>query len=154
MFNITSGGHFKTLLIFTVTHFQLFFLLVHSLMLRRLMFVIPSLLYTDFIMTQMPHMTWILDLAIFRRQKNIFCIFYIYNVQYHLRGSFKDTFTLGFFLFWSSVSKIWSKNRTCTHLSADFFLLVHSLMLRRLMFVIPSLPGQNEKSYELWLFYL
>ena len=136
------------------TFFSCFFLPVTSLMLRRLMFVIPSLLYTDFIMTQMSYLTWILDLAIFRRKKNIFCIFYIFNVQYQLRGSFKDTFTLGFFWFWSSISKILSKKQTCTHFSADFFLLVHSLMLRRLMFEIPGLTGHDEKSYELWLFYL
>ena len=120
------------------TFFSCFFLPVTSLMLRRLMFVIPSLLYTDFIMTQMSYLTWILDLAIFRRK----------------RGSFKDTFTLGFFWFWSSISKILSKKQTCTHFSADFFLLVHSLMLRRLMFEIPGLTGHDEKSYELWLFYL
>lgn len=136
------------------TFFSCFFLPVTSLMLRRLMFVIPSLLYTDFIMTQMSYLTWILDLAIFRRKKNIFCIFYIFNVQYQLRGSFKDTFTLGFFWFWSSISKILSKKQTCTHFSADFFLPVHSLMLRRLMFEIPGLTGHDEKSYELWLFYL
>ena len=136
------------------TFFSCFFLPVTSLMLRRLMFVIPSLLYTDFIMTQMSYLTWILDLAIFRRKKNIFCIFYIFNVQYQLRGSFKDTFTLGFFWFWSSISKILSKKQTCTHFSADFFLPVHSLMLRRVMFEIPGLTGHDEKSYELWLFYL
>ena len=136
------------------TFFSCFFLPVTSLMLRRLMFVIPSLLYTDFIMTQMSYLTWILDLAIFRRKKIIFCIFYIFNVQYQLRGSFKDTFTLGFFWFWSSISKILSKKQTCTHFSADFFLPVHSLMLRRVMFEIPGLTGHDEKSYELWLFYL
>ena len=136
------------------TFFSCFFLPVTSLMLRRLMFVIPSLLYTDFIMTQMSYLTWILDLAIFRRKQNIFCIFYIFNVQYQLRGSFKDTFTLGFFWFWSSISKILSKKQTCTHFSADFFLPVHSLMLRRVMFEIPGLTGHDEKSYELWLFYL
>ena len=138
----------------TFTHFSAVFLPVTSLMLRRLMFVIPSLLYTDFIMTQMSYLTWILDLAIFRRKKNIFCIFYIFNVQYQLRGSFKDTFTLVFFWFWSSISKILSKKQTCTHFSADFFLPVHSLMLRRVMFEIPGLTGHDEKSYELWLFYL
>ena len=136
----------------TFTHFLAVFLPVTSL--RRLMFVIPSLLYTDFIMTQMSYLTWILDLAIFRRKKNIFCIFYIFNVQYQLRGSFKDTFTLGFFWFWSSISKILSKKQTCTHFSADFFLPVHSLMLRRVMFEIPGLTGHDEKSYELWLVYL
>ena len=101
-----------------------------------------------------PYLTWILELAIFRRQKYIFCIFYIFNALYHLRGTFKDTFTLGFFLFWSSVSKIWSKKRTCTHFSADFFLPVHSLMLLGTMFEIPSLSGHDNKSYELRLFYL
>ena len=139
----------------TFTHFSADLLLpVSSLMFKRLMFVIPSLLYIDFMMTRMPYLTWILDLAIFRRQKYIFCIFYIFNVHYHLRGSFKYTFTLVFFLFWSSVSKIWSKKQTCTHFSADFFLPVHSIMLLMIMFEIPSLLGHEQKSYELWLFYL
>ena len=79
------------------TFFSWFLLSVTSLMFKRLMFVIPSLLYIDFMMTQMPYLTWILDLAIFRRQKYIFCIFYIFNVHYHLRGSFKYTFILVFF---------------------------------------------------------
>ena len=148
-------GHFLfQFLHYFYTFFSCFFLPVTSLMLRRLMFVIPSLLYTDFIMTQMSYLTWILDFAIFRRKKIIFCIFYIFNVHYQLRGSFKDTFTLVFFWFWSSISKILSKKQTCTHFSADFFLPVHSLMLRRLMFEIPGLTGHDEKSYELWLFYL
>ena len=83
----------------TFTHFSADFLLpVTSLMFKRLMFVIPSLLYTDFMMNQMPYLTWILDLAIFRSQQIFFGIFYIFNVQYHLRGSFKDTFTLVFFV--------------------------------------------------------
>ena len=128
----------------TFTHFSADFL-----------FVIPSLLYTDFMMTWMPYLTWILDLAIFRRQKYIFCIFYIFNVQDHLRGSFKDTFTLGLFLFWSSVSKIWSKKQTFTHFSADLLLPVTSLMFKRLMFVISSLLYtdfmMNQMPYLTWI---
>ena len=82
-------------------HFEFYFT---SLMLKRLMFVIPSLLFNDFIMTQVPYLTWILDLH--------------FNIT---EGSFKDTFTLVFFWFWSSVSKIGSKKQTFTHFSADFF---------------------------------
>ena len=67
----------------TFTHFSADFLLpVTSLMLRRLMFVIPSLLFNDIIMTQVPYLTWILDLH--------------FNIT---EGSFKDTFTFVFFCF-------------------------------------------------------
>ena len=137
------------------TFFSWFLLSVTSLLFKRLMFVIPSLLYIDLMMTWMPYLTWILDLAIFIRQKYIFCIFYIFNVQDHLRGSFKDTFTLGLFLFWSSVSKIWSKKQTFTHFSADLLLPVTSLMFKRLMFVIPSLLYtdfmMNQMPYLTWI---
>ena len=57
-----------------------------------------------------PYLTWILDLAIFRRQKYIFCIFYIFNALYHLRGTFKDTFTLGFFCFEAPFPRFGPKN--------------------------------------------
>ena len=81
-------------------HFEFYFT---SLMLKRLMFVIPSLLFNDIIMTQVPYLTWILDLH--------------FNIT---EGSFKDTFTFVFFCF-EALFPIWSKKQTCTHFSADFF---------------------------------
>ena len=106
----------------TFTHFSADLLLpVTSLMFKRLMFVIPSLLYTDFMMNQMPYLTWILDLAIFRSQQIFFGIFYIFNVQYHLRGSFKDTFTLVFFCFEAPFPRFGKKNRLVRIFQLIFF---------------------------------
>ena len=59
-------------------HFEFYFT---SLMLKRLMFVIPSLLFNDIIMTQVPYLTWILDLH--------------FNIT---EGSFKELLLLFFFV--------------------------------------------------------